>query len=470
MGAFDNFTPPASGAFSNFTPPAAAPAAPPGSDETWSNFLLRHLAGANQTLSDATRAAQDAMTFGLVDKYLPGVSAQAQADTAAAKQRLGAWSVLPEMAGYAVGPGELGLAGKLGGGILGAAGEGAAAGGLGAFGHDESVAGGVMSGAAIGGAGGLASKAIVNPALGAIMGKTGGDTPAAITSSLKDDRDTAYAKLKDVFYKPNDLLDAMDQAKADIHASDPGGDLVAAAPRSMAAFNSLYTRAADTAVNPTQTAHGILTTIDKLNDIQRNPGPENDIAPVIKDRLNTFLQTANPVNAGLGPGDAWQMLEAAKAAHQQFSNARDLQQWGESLKGFGASPAGPAQNVAESFYNDPNSQAYQALSRIANAGGAPGGQNAYTLTHGVVHPLVESAAFAALPPGVAPLAAAGATFLGAKPALGAALGARSRSSVQNAINAAYPTLTGRSFTPPTNPDAGAALRALLLGPAASGFQ
>jgi hypothetical protein len=378
--------------------------------------------------------------------------------------------VATEGAGYAMGPGKL-LGAAAPGGVLGAIGEGTAAGALGAAGHGENIVPGALTGGAFGLGGGLLSKAAGGIASKLGMGPDVNAAAGDITSSLKDTRDAAYDKMKGVFYKPSDLLDTLDQTKADIYASDPGGDLVGAAPRSMAALNSLYTRTADTAVNPTQTAHGILTTLDKLGDIQRSPGgPENDIAPMIKDRLNNFLQTANPVNPDLGPGDASNMLAAAKTAHQQYANARDLQQAAQSLRGFGQSPTGWAQSTAEAFHPDPNSPAYKALSNIANSGGAPGGQSGYTVTHGVVHPLIEGLALATLPPGIAPAAAAMATFMGAKPLLNKAMGAGSTASQLNSIYKAYPTLTGQQFKPPSGPDPGAALRALILGRAASGFQ
>jgi hypothetical protein len=452
-------------------------------DASWSDYLLAHLAkqtqGFDQAGADYGRAIADTTTFGQSDRALAALNgtdlATERAQTQAAHQRLGAGDYIANAAGY-LPLGELGIAGKLGGGLLGMTGEGAALGAAGAAGHDQNITQGALAGGAGGFAGGALSKAVINPIAGGIANKLGmaPDINAAagdVTSALKDTRDAAYDKMKGVFYKPDDLLDHLDQTKADIYASDPGGDLVGAAPRSMAALNSLYTRTADTAVNPTQTAHGILTTIDKLSDIQRSPGgPENDIAPIIKDRLNNFLQTANPVNADLGPGDASSMLATAQGAHKQYANARDLQQAAQSLRGFGQSPASWAQNTAESFHPDPNSPQYKALSNIANSGGAPGGQSSYTMTHGIVHPIVEGLALAALPPAVAPAAAAAATFMGIKPALGKILGAGSTGSQLSSIYKAYPTLTGQQFTPPGNPDAGAALRALILGRAAAGGQ
>jgi hypothetical protein len=468
------------------TPPPSPGGAPASSlDPNWKpsgnalwDLLTRPVAqseGVGQAAKDYGRAIFDTGTFGYGNDIQAALSGntpeQERAETAAAHNRLGLMDYAANAVGYAPSA-SLGIAGRLGAGVLGAGAEGAIAGGLGAAGHDQNITQGALTGGVGGLAGGVGSK-ILNAGAGALANKFGAgpDINAAagdITSSLKDTRDAAYDKMKGVFYKPDDLLDHLDQTKADIYASDPGGDLVGAAPRSMAALNSLYTRTADTVANPTQTAHGILTTIDKLNDIQRSPGgPENDIAPIIKDRLNTFLQTANPVNPDLGPGDASNMLAAAKAAHQQYANARDLQQAAQSLRGFGQSPTGWAQNTAEAFHPDPNSPAYKALSNIANAGGAPGGQSSYTMTHGFVHPIVEGLALAALPPAVAPAAAAAATFMGIKPLLSKAMGAGSTASQLNSIYKAYPTLTGQQFTPPTGPDPGAALRALILGRAAS---
>ena len=173
-------------------------------------------------------------------------------------------------------------------------------------------------------------------------------------------------------------LNALDPISSDIALSDPAGELTANAPRSMAALSSLQKL---TSNNPTQTAHSIVTTLDRLRDI-RGPtaGAENDVAPLIESRLNNFLASADPVNPDLAPGAAAGMIKAAKDAHQVYSNARDLQQWSQSLKGFGSSPAGPAQRVAETYYNNPNDPRYKALANIVQSAGGSG-QTAYNLMH-----------------------------------------------------------------------------------------
>jgi hypothetical protein len=401
-----------------------------------------------------------------------------RAQTQAAHQRLGAGDYIANAAGY-LPLGELGIAGKLGGGLLGMTGEGAALGAAGAAGHDQNITQGALAGGAGGFAGGALSKAVINPIAGGIAGKLGmaPDINAAagdITSSLEKDTKAKFAQADNVFYpatgKANPVFDATTNASNAIDTQWPGLGTQNNAPQSMSVLNQVRNQAA-TAQNGSQvqTAGDILTAMQKLDRIQRGRQgtPENAVAPIIQEHLQNVLDNVQPVTPGQPAGYGAQVIKDAKAAYQLSSNAGDLQQWAQSLRAFGASPASQAQNLAETFYKDPNSPQYKALSNIANSGGAPGGQNAYTLTHGVVHPLVEGAAFAMLPPGIAPAAAAAATFMGIKPALGKAMGAGSTASQLNSIYKAYPTLTGQQFTPPGNPDAGAALRALILGHAAA---
>jgi len=133
MGAFDNFTPPAAkkgGAFDNFTPPPAADAssdiAQPGpaslgqmgvlekpADASWKDFMLAHLSEWGKGIGQIGGAAADyartaANTYGTGDSTLASIKAlygdvtgntkgtdyltnlkSAQADTAAASERLG---------------------------------------------------------------------------------------------------------------------------------------------------------------------------------------------------------------------------------------------------------------------------------------------------------------------------------------------------------------------------------------------
>jgi hypothetical protein len=471
---------------------------PRAANSSWSDFLLAHMAEAGkgakqigQSADDYVRAATN--TFGLGDRLAAGMNtltgvgggdlAMQRAETAAANERLGpAVSAAANMTGY--GPlASLGIAGRAGAGVLGRiAGSGvetAAGGAIGGAAQSQSptwggVAEDAAKGAALQGAIGVgsgAAGAIVNPlarmALGRIpVSPLAANSPAAVTAALKDTRDQAYAGLKDVFYNPNDLAPHLDGAVSDIQAADPAGELTAGAPRSMAALNGLMDRVTDPS-NPTQTAHSVLSTIDKLSDIQRGPnsGAENDIAPLIKDRLNDFLQTANPVNPDLGPGAAAKMISNAQGAHQLYANARDLQGMSQNLSGFGTSPAGQARKISDSFYTNPNTPQYQALSNIALAGG--GGQTAYNVMH-MVDPLLG---YAGASVGGGPGALAGEIVGHAmKPTIGSMLAAGQQAKVQAAIANAYPTLTGgRTVGAPQAPNPAAALRALLFGQAAGVF-
>jgi hypothetical protein len=458
-------------------------------DASWSDYLLAHMAkqgqGAGQAADDYGRAISDTATFGQADRlasYMNGTNlADERAQTQAAHQRLGAGDYIANAAGY-LPLGELGIAGKLGGGLLGMTGEGAALGAAGAAGHDQNITQGALAGGAGGFAGGALSKAVINPIAGGIAGKLGmaPDINAAagdITSKLEADTTAKFKKADDVFYpatgKANPVFDATTDASNAIDTQWPGLGTQNNAPQSMSVLTKLRNQAsAAQSGSQVQTGGDILTAIQKLDRIQRasRGTPEDAVAPIVQQHLQNVLDTVQPITPGQPAGYGAQVIADANAAHKLSSNAADLQQWAQSLRGFGASPASSAQTVAEKWYNNPNLPEYKALSNIANSGGAPGGQNAYTLTHGVVHPLVEGAAFAALPPGIAPAAAAAATFMGIKPALGAAMGAGSKAAQMNSIYKAYPTLTGQQFTPPGNPDAGAALRALILGHAAAGGQ
>jgi hypothetical protein len=476
--------------FAGYKPPSQAqgtdpfagysgPASPASSyDPTWKptgnalwDFMSRPIAKTEDPITaarDYGNTIADAATFGGADRLqslMTGEDVNAiRTRTAASQANLGpVMGTAAQGLGYVAGPGMLGVTGRLGGGVLGAATEGVLAGAGGAAGHDQNIATGALEGGGVGLAGGVGSKI-----LGAIAGKLGfagvPGNAADITKATEKAKTDAYDKLQDTMYKPADVVTGLQNAGNEIATMDPGGDLARAAPRSMSELTKLGNQVA---TNPTTTANGILTSIQNLDKVQGPMGGgENAVAPVIQKHLQNVLDNVTPVSTT--PTGVTADLAAASAANKASKNASDLQQWSQRLKGFGTSPAGPAQDVAESFYNDPNSPQYQALSKIANtAGGVP---NTYGFVHGVVHPLIEGAAFATLPPGLAPGVAALGTFLGAKPALNAALGARSRAATQNAIADAYPTLTGQRLVPPTPPDAGQALRALMFGKAASNFQ
>jgi hypothetical protein len=268
------------------------------------------------------------MTFGGADwlaSKLPGVDlAQERAKTQAARAAVGpVASFAADLAGYGMGPG------KLLGPLAASAGwaapvaEGAAAGALGGFGHGGdagNVAIDAITGGAFGGTAGLASRALA-PLARKIMP---GATPADVTAAAKAARGQAYDALKDVFYKPGNVDAAIAAARNDIKLADLAWELRAGAPRSMAALNSLSARVGDPQY-PAQTAHSVYTTVQNLDDYTgQGAGAENDIATLIRRRLNDFLANATPVSAT--PTSAAALIKQANDAHKTYANAAALQQ------------------------------------------------------------------------------------------------------------------------------------------------
>jgi hypothetical protein len=496
-GAFSNY-PPAQGAQTP-TPSPLTTSAPPGPQapggagqgpQAASPGAPSWLPGS-QTLSDMTRTFQDAMTFGGADYATAKVGAalhsllglpsipdvdQMRAQTAAASAALPLpLRVAAEGAGYAMGPGAgaeaLGLrsgAGLLGGAWRGAL-EGGAAGGLGAWGHGDNPIVGTAEGLAGGAAGGALASSVLNPLSNWGATKLGQATgalnaPGAITSAAKGVRDDAYDALKDVTYEPtlgpDALMPALQGIKNGVSAIDPAGNL-SANSRSVAALDALIGRTASPA-NKTQTAESILSTIDKVSGYQGPMGgAENDIAPVIKTGLQNYLQNANPTSAH-SAGDALDLIQAAKDAHQTYKNALSLQNMSQSLAGFGQSPGPQAQKLAETWYNDPSSPEYQALSKIANAGG--GGMGAYNVMH-MIDPVLG---YVGASMGGGPGALAGEIAGHAmKPTIGSILTAGQRRATQGAISDAYQPLVGQSG-PRITPNAGNALLALMFGAGSAG--
>ena len=453
-------------------------------DVSWRDFMLAHLAKPAQQADDLVRGATN--TFGLGDRFaammsnLTGVGGgdlAAQRQTSAARAQADPLYGVGQIAGY--GPlGAAGLTAKMGGGVLGAMGEGATAGGLAALGHNTADTwGGTLAnagiGAAVGGATGvpvgLVSKAIApGSATGAVM-----EQRADITDAAEKAKDDAFAALQAPKYDRNELLDQLDTVKDELYANDPDGTLPRAAPQSMKIFNDLYNQAAKA---PTQSASALNDTIRDLDGPQGyGAGAENPVAKHFQNGLTNILQTLDPVT-NHSPADVQGMLTNADDAYKTFKNAEGLQQRGQNLKAFGTSPASWAQNVAQKYYpdqatkfainpNDPMASQYAALAAIANKAGG-GGMTPYGVVH-ATRPLIEAGA-GALGAGVGGPAGAvigdalgGAFDYGVvKPMAGKALGAMAKRGLQTQINQSYPALTGQSITPP--PDYAQALRSLIF--------
>ena len=474
--------------FAGYSPPPqpSAPVSPPapdlGSTMLWNkpanvstgDFLLAHLAnlktpfqGAGQAADDYARAVTDAATFGGADRlaaYMGGTDlADERAKTAASHARLGLMDYPASAIGYAAvpGTGASGIAGKLGGGVMGTALEGAAAGGLSGAGHGDGyfdTALGAAAGAAGGGVLGGATKYVAGPlaTLGAnAYGKATGllSDPADVTANALAARTKAYDALKDTPLDIGDTRQALQGVRDTVEKMDPTGGFQKNAPRSMAILDNLQDHVAN---NNSVSAHDLVALgLDKLRNIPDTAaaGGENELKGPIQTGLQNFLES--------GPA-AGQLADAQDAHKHFYANAKALQDWSQSLKGFGQSPAGGAQALAEKFYPDPTSKQYQALANIAQTAGG-GGQSAYNLMH-LIDPLLAAGGAAVGGPGGA-MAGEMAGHL-AKPTLGAALAGLQRGATQRAIGGAYPALTGAD---PSlwSPDFSPAARALMFGKAAS---
>ena len=313
------FTKPASGA-------ATAPAVPASSTQDlgttalwnkpanvgWGDYMLAHLAkpfqGANQAAQDYSRTAVDAATFGLGDRlqsYLTGDPLEKErAETAGAAGRLGVMAPIVSGAMYAMGPGELGAASKIGeaiapmtgkwvGGVLGSAAEGAGAGAAGAAGHDEGIGQGALVGGALGAAGGVP---------GGVVGRGGGALTAPISSDdLKAAAQAQYAPLSQILFDgKGEVHPQLDAAKNAIDQIDLTGQQWKLAKSTRAEFDNLQ--------NSVQlSGEDIQKAQARLDKIASNPNATDQdkwMAPQISDALENVMQTGLPqtgVPAGVQP-------------------------------------------------------------------------------------------------------------------------------------------------------------------------
>jgi hypothetical protein len=507
MGAFDDYQSPGQqgGVFSDYQPPAAGQGAQTqdlGStalwnkpaNASWSDYVLAHLTkpfqGAPQAASDYARVA--ANTFGFGDRALahlntygaaptlfPGFSswggaggpsndlqanlAAEHAKTAAANERLGPlMGTVANAVGYA--PfGALGIAGE--GGVLGTALEGGAAGAVAGAGQGDNLSDAAKGAAvgAVGGAGaGALTKYVVNPlatwgankigkAIGALS------DPATVTASTAAAEKAAYAPAKGIRF----------DAFADVNPAyyNAFNSLEEDQRRNLSGAFSGKVQGHISANNQagTVTASNIDGFGRDLSNAASTPA-DSVLAARIKQNLDGVLGNATPLT-GQAPGDALNVIQNARQAHQAAANADALQKMSQNLSGFGSSPAGQAKSIAQQFYQDPSSPQYQALSKIATTAGG-GGQTAYNLMHMIDPVLGFFGASVGGGPGEIAGEIAGHAM---KPTIGEALSTLQQGRVARAIGGAYPALTG---APPTllSPDVGPAIRALLLGKAAgSGY-
>ena len=325
MGAFDNYQSPSGGAFGNYQPPSGVAPASAGSTQdlgttalwnkpanvSWSDYLLAHLAkqtqGADQAAQDYSRTAVDAATFGLGDRLQSALTGNSLADerakTAAASGRLGAMAPIVSGAMYAMGPGELGAASKIGeaiapatgkwlGGVLGSAAEGATAGAAGAAGHDEVIGQGALVGGALGAAGGVP---------GGVVGRGGALSAPISSDDLKAAAQSEYAPLSQILFDAKgEIHPELDAAKNAIDQIDRTGQQWKLAKSTRAEFDNLQ--------NSVQlSGEDIQKAQARLDKVASNPNATDQdkwMAPRISDALENVMQNGLPqtgVPAGVQP-------------------------------------------------------------------------------------------------------------------------------------------------------------------------
>ena len=488
---------------------AAAPAAPAASasapPQSWGDYLLNHLAGAGQTLSDTSRVASDAATFGLVDKLF---GKQAQDDTAAAYQRLGYGAIPFSLAGglatggpelkaaSAIGEAAAPYVGKWAGGVLGSAAVGAPSAGLSAYGHEAGWtpdAGDIGKAAAIGGGVG---------ALGAVPGGVvgrGGTLPAASTSAdLKDAATQAYKPLSDILYDATkEVHPALDPIDAQNALRDWSGYKWGDASKTSKEINTLLDK-------PQLSANDLQQSQSYLKGIARDGRSDaNDAlyaahyAGKLQDVLdNATPQTGVPQNWS-NPTNAPSFASATKAEgdtlHGRAQDMARLENWQQRA----AVTGGPdVAGQAKSFLTSPEGQkfapppapgappssapAYSALNTLAGTAAKPS-SIPWAAKHFVIAPIVGGLAKEGLDAATGEQHQSPLARIGEDLAVGGALGVGTagysgisgqlaRAAQNRAIAAARSTLSTGNYAAPLQPQTPVrdALRMLLMGQGAAG--
>jgi hypothetical protein len=345
-------------------------------------------------LQNATRAATDWPTYGLVDKLF---GPQAQADTAAAHKALGAADLPISLAGSAVSatpelkaasaigealPSWLG-GGKWLGGVLGSGAVGAGTSALGAYGHEAGWTpdvGDVEKQTAIGGGVGMLSGLP-----GGVVGRGGALPPAQTPAALKAAKDVAYAPLNEgVFHGPSQIAPALDAVTNTMTGAEK--DL---AKPTMAKVEKLGGQNLVTGSD--------IQSYQKLFDgLGRTGGDvDREFAPQFSNALEGVMQNTTPYGRNLTPGQgmslmtgggmgghglaAGDMAAARDAGDQVFGRLQDvnrLQGWQEAANVAGGPDVG---SQARSYLLSdegqrlapPGTARYDAINELAGTTGAP---------------------------------------------------------------------------------------------------
>ena len=416
----------------------------------------RQFQGADQAAQDYARTAAAMFGGNLLQSRLTGNSLeQEKATTEQAKARLGAMAPITEGALYAMGPGELGVAGRLGGGLVGNVAEGALAGAGGAAAQGEDPIRGGAIGALTGGA--LApAAALVNKVarpLATWAGRSLGlvSTPEEVAAATAAARTKAYNEAKQFEFAPSDVNSAYTKAYQSLDANQMRDLTGGMNDKVTEHINGNWTMPSIDASN-----------IDGFGRTIRNSArssADGVLANRIKENLDNVLQTAKPVS-GQNPGEALDVIEGARTKAQQAMMAGDrevgLPTVQRLLKDQYVNPATWAQQQS-GFYR-PGSQQYNDLSKIVRTAGGSMLPSGYGMSH-VAGDIAEVGLAAAGMPSAGIVAGVGTQAL--KPVLSGVMKRIQRRGLQNRLTNLYPGLTGQSVTAPVN--VGEALRALTLG-------
>jgi hypothetical protein len=298
-------------------PPPAGPGADPlltqQSDEGWGSFFLRHVHAASRAIDDLASLGFADKGQGALDQAIGAgpTTAQLRADTNAAyatnpaivNAGLGA-------ATYAMGPGELAAASKIGravaptigkwaGGVLGSGLEGAGAGALGAAGHDEDIFQGAKWGGLFGLAGGVP---------GGVVGRGGTLAPALDEAALRARATQEYAPLDAmVFHGPNQVKPALDAVTNTMTQAEQ--DL---AKSTMAKVNKL----ADTNLatgSDIQSYQKIFGGLAKTGSDM-----DKEFAPKFERALENVMQSA-PYGRNVTPGQGMSLMPAGSLGGTGFA-------------------------------------------------------------------------------------------------------------------------------------------------------
>jgi hypothetical protein len=451
MGAFDDYQPPKGDAFGDYKPPAS-----------WTDSILHHLASVGAAADAGVRSFDRAITFGMFDKLLG--QATGQDETAITKQEAAAHpyaSTAGSVGGYLVGPGKIGIAKQLGGGVLGLGAEGALTSGATAVVDEQDPTKALIEGGATGLGGALVGKALnpvvraaantgVGKAVAQKLGYGALKTPEQVTDALANQEKQDWQTTRG-FTVPNaDVRQAATQAQQDIDSQ------AIANPRvkilGQGAYKKLDQLGEEALGNQPVTA-------ERLNDYKNdlhvtNTGDQSPQAGLLgQNRVDQLLA-----------GPAQEAIDAAKRTSQQYRDAQALQKMGENLANFRTPPNSPAKAIAQRWY-DPGDPQYEAWADVANSGRIPA--TAYGLAHAVHWPILMGLGGLGMGGHVGEALGGLGTYAVAKPLISGGLTALQRRAQQQAIENAYPALTGMRTA--FNPDVrtSEALRALLFAPAAA---